>query len=73
VSEETREHHAYLQGAGHLLAPVGEGDARPDQISVGPIWATPTKEGRPATGLARLAGLIEDEGGVWEVTWRRVE
>jgi thiamine-phosphate pyrophosphorylase len=28
-----------------------EGDARPDQISVGPVWATPTKEGRPATGL----------------------
>jgi thiamine-phosphate pyrophosphorylase len=28
-----------------------EGDARPDQISVGPVWETPTKEGRPATGL----------------------
>ncbi len=28
---------------------------RPDQISVGPIWETPTKAGRPATGL----GLIE--------------
>jgi thiamine-phosphate pyrophosphorylase len=27
------------------------GDARPDQISVGPVWETPTKEGRPATGL----------------------
>ncbi|HMC06909.1 MAG TPA: thiamine phosphate synthase [Solirubrobacterales bacterium] len=27
------------------------GDARPDQISVGPIFETPTKEGRPATGL----------------------
>jgi thiamine-phosphate pyrophosphorylase len=24
---------------------------RPDQISVGPVWATPTKEGRPGTGL----------------------
>jgi thiamine-phosphate pyrophosphorylase len=31
------------------------GDERPDQISVGPIWETPTKEGRPGTGL----GLIE--------------
>jgi thiamine-phosphate pyrophosphorylase len=31
------------------------GDERPDQISVGPVWETPTKEGRPATGL----GLIE--------------
>jgi thiamine-phosphate pyrophosphorylase len=28
---------------------------RPDQVSVGPVWATPTKEGRPATGL----GLVE--------------
>jgi thiamine-phosphate pyrophosphorylase len=27
------------------------GDARPDQISVGPVWQTPTKAGRPATGL----------------------
>ena len=31
------------------------GDDRPDQISVGPVWETPTKAGRPATGL----GLIE--------------
>jgi thiamine-phosphate pyrophosphorylase len=27
------------------------GDAKPDQISVGPVWETPTKEGRPAAGL----------------------
>jgi thiamine-phosphate pyrophosphorylase len=27
------------------------GAARPDQISVGPVWETPTKEGRRATGL----------------------
>jgi thiamine-phosphate pyrophosphorylase len=26
-------------------------DARPDYVSVGPVWETPTKEGRPATGL----------------------
>lgn len=31
---------------------AAEGDDRPDQISVGPIWETPTKEGRPAAGLA---------------------
>jgi thiamine-phosphate pyrophosphorylase len=31
------------------------GDARPDQLSVGPVWETPTKEGRSATGL----GLVE--------------
>jgi thiamine-phosphate pyrophosphorylase len=31
------------------------GDDRPDQISVGPVWETPTKEGRPATGLELVA------------------
>lgn len=34
---------------------TAEGGDRPDQISVGPVWATPTKEGRAGTGL----GLIE--------------
>jgi thiamine-phosphate pyrophosphorylase len=36
-------------------AVAARGDGRPDQVSVGPIWETPTKEGRPATGL----GLVE--------------
>ena len=27
------------------------GDDRPDYISVGPVWETPTKPGRPAAGL----------------------
>ncbi len=27
------------------------GDDRPDYISVGPVWRTPTKPGRPAAGL----------------------
>jgi thiamine-phosphate pyrophosphorylase len=38
---------------------------RPDQISVGPVWATPTKEGRPGTGL----GLIEYAAGEATVPW----
>jgi len=33
---------------------AAEGDARPDQLSVGPVWETPTKEGRPATGLSLI-------------------
>jgi thiamine-phosphate pyrophosphorylase len=33
---------------------AAEGDDRPDQISVGPVWATPTKAGRPATGLSLI-------------------
>ena len=36
-------------------AAEARGADRPDQVSVGPIWETPTKEGRRATGL----GLIE--------------
>ena len=30
---------------------AAQGDARPDQLSVGPVWETPTKQGRPGTGL----------------------
>ncbi len=30
---------------------AASGGARPDQISAGPVWETPTKEGRPAAGL----------------------
>jgi thiamine-phosphate pyrophosphorylase len=43
--------HSKAEVEGAITA---RGDARPDQISVGPIWETPTKEGRPATGLALI-------------------
>jgi thiamine-phosphate pyrophosphorylase len=33
-----------------------------DQLSVGPVWATPTKEGRPATGLDYVR-YAADHGG----------
>jgi thiamine-phosphate pyrophosphorylase len=33
---------------------AASGDDRPDQLSVGPVWETPTKAGRPATGLALI-------------------
>ena len=36
-----------------------------DYISVGPIWETPTKEGRPATGLE----LIRTAAEVAPVPW----
>ena len=36
-----------------------------DYISVGPIWETPTKEGRPATGLE----LIETAAEIATVPW----
>ena len=32
-------------------AEAATGDDRPDHLSVGPVWATPTKPGRPAAGL----------------------
>jgi thiamine-phosphate pyrophosphorylase len=30
---------------------AADGDSRPDYVSVGPVWETPTKPGRPAAGL----------------------
>lgn len=36
-----------------------------DYISVGPIWETPTKEGRPATGL----GLIGEAAEIATLPW----
>lgn len=32
-------------------AELTSGSARPDYLSVGPVWSTPTKPGRPAAGL----------------------
>ena len=32
-------------------AMAGSGAARPDYLSVGPVWETPTKAGRPAAGI----------------------
>lgn len=43
---------------------AAEGDARPDQLSAGPVWETPTKAGRPAAGLrliAHAARIAPDE------------
>jgi len=44
---------------------AAKGDDRPDQISVGPIWETPTKQGRPAAGLA----LVEHAARVATIPW----
>jgi thiamine-phosphate pyrophosphorylase len=44
---------------------AAQGEDRPDQISVGPVWETPTKAGRPATGL----GLIEFAAAKATVPW----
>ena len=39
-------------GPGQLRAAhAASGLARPDYLSAGPVWATPTKPGRPAAGL----------------------
>lgn len=35
-------------------AHVATGPARPDYLSVGPVWSTPTKPGRPAAGFEYL-------------------
>jgi thiamine-phosphate pyrophosphorylase len=41
------------------------GDARPDQISVGSVWETPTKEGRPAAGLELVRYAAEHATLPW--------
>ncbi len=41
------------------------GDARPDQLSVGPIFETPTKPGRPATGLALIELAAREAAIPW--------
>jgi thiamine-phosphate pyrophosphorylase len=48
--------HAREQLEAALAGPVV-----PDQLSVGPVWETPTKEGRPAAGLGfvREAAALE--------------
>jgi thiamine-phosphate pyrophosphorylase len=50
--------HSREQIEASMKAPV-------DYISVGPIWETPTKEGRPATGL----DLIRDASEIAEKPW----
>jgi hypothetical protein len=55
------------------VAPTGGTTPKPDPKRT---TGEGTKRVRAADAggeLARVAGLIEDEGGVWEVTWRRVE
>jgi len=47
-------------------AVAAAGDDRPDQISVGPVWETPTKPGRPAAGLG-LVRYAARRGG--DVPW----
>jgi len=57
LSTHTREQIA--------AASAARGESRPDQISVGPVWSTPTKEGRPATGI----GLVEFAAREATVPW----
>jgi thiamine-phosphate pyrophosphorylase len=64
----------------HSREQIEDSGSRPvDYISVGPIWETPTKEGRPATGLELIRTAAEitslpwfaiggiDQGNVGEV------
>jgi thiamine-phosphate pyrophosphorylase len=41
-------------------------DGVADQLSVGPVWETPTKEGRPAAGLSYVSHAAEVAG---ELPW----
>ena len=48
-------------------AAAGAGAARPDQVSAGPVWETPTKQGRPAAGLELIehAARSGDDDPPW--------
>ena len=46
---------------------AADGEARPDQLSAGPVWETPTKAGRPAAGLALIEHAARVAGP--EVPW----
>ena len=43
---------------------AASGDARPDQVSAGPVWETPTKAGRPAAGLELIRHAARAGGDV---------
>jgi thiamine-phosphate pyrophosphorylase len=47
------------------VAVGADGVDRPDQVSVGPVWETPTKEGRPAAGI----GLLELAAAEADLPW----
>ena len=47
-------------------AAAAGGPGRADQISVGPVWETPTKQGRAATGLGLVAHAAKAAG---ELPW----
>lgn len=46
---------------------AAEGDSRADQLSAGPVWETPTKQGRPAAGLEliRQAAAVASVDDSW--------
>ncbi len=46
-------------------ADAASGGDRPDYISVGPVWATPTKPGRPAAGIEYVETAAEEA----EIPW----
>lgn len=41
---------------------AAEGSARPDYVSIGPVWETPTKAGRPAAGIDYVRYAAEHAG-----------
>jgi thiamine-phosphate pyrophosphorylase len=47
---------------------AAEGPARPDYVSVGPVWETPTKPGRPASGLGYVRYAAE-HAGAGDLPW----
>jgi thiamine-phosphate pyrophosphorylase len=51
--------------AAQLDAACSAPHARPDYVSVGPVWETPTKEGRPAAGLELIEHAAREATLPW--------
>jgi thiamine-phosphate pyrophosphorylase len=58
--------HAIIGLSTHSKAQIeAANEAGVDYISVGPVWETPTKAGRPATGL----GLLGEAAEIAQMPW----
>ena len=51
------------------VAISSEGTARPDYVSIGPVWETPTKAGRPAAGIDYVRLAAERLPGEHDMPW----
>lgn len=57
--------HALVGLSTHSEAELRSAPPEADYVCVGPVWETPTKPGRPATGLGLVRAAARVEGRPW--------